>query len=331
MNDDLKSNGHGSSGRGARSNRKWPHLLAARLLFALLVPVFLNCGPAGSPGAPSAREQSLLDVQRGINSGLEAEIANLRNALNADVCAAREALGTSPKDRKATPPPGPAGQAPAARTVGDLMEQATVMVLCPRPKGVSTGTGFFVAPGKVVTNRHVVGDNPEKIFVVNKALGGIKKGVVTVISQEPDRDYALISVELTDAGKIPSLSLKDSVKRMDRVSAWGFPGMVTSDDPKFKALMSGDLQAVPEVVYTEGVVSVVLDHAVPLVVHTALISHGNSGGPLVDENGTVVGINTYINLDSKSYRQSCMSIAGKDLIAFLNTNGIPITVAAAKP
>jgi S1-C subfamily serine protease len=117
------------------------------------------------------------------------------------------------------------------------------------------------------------------------------------------------------------------VRRTDRISAWGFPGAVTGGDPKFAALLKGDIGAAPEVVFTEGTVSVVLERKPPLIVHSAVISQGNSGGPLVDEYGAVLGINTLIRLDDESYRQSSMAIVAADMIAFLQEQGLPFTLA----
>lgn len=216
----------------------------------------------------------------------------------------------------------PAGQQPAA--VSALMEQGTVLVLARRPEGLSMGSGFFVAPGYVATNAHVVGSAAEAV-VINKATGGALAARTLRATEQNGQDFALLRVN-GGAGITP-LTFAASVNRTEKVSAWGFPGAVTGDDPKFAALLKGDAAAAPEVVYTEGVVSVVLERKPPLIVHTATVSQGNSGGPLVNERGEVVGINTFIKLDGESYRQSSLAIVGTDLAAFLRACGVPFTMA----
>ncbi|MDR2142055.1 MAG: serine protease [Deltaproteobacteria bacterium] len=211
--------------------------------------------------------------------------------------------------------------------IGDI-EAATVLVLVTgADEGITMGTGFFVANDLIMTNRHVVEGalGGGAILVTNKSLGHIQEAQLVAASQpEQFRDYALLKVSV-DKSKAPrALKISQEAKRSDRVSAWGYPGLLTKIDPKMEALLQGDFSAAPELVYAEGVISVVqqMEGGVPLISHTAEVSHGNSGGPLIDQNGRVVGINTFIRVDDNSSRQVNVALGGRDLMQFLANNHV---------
>lgn len=215
----------------------------------------------------------------------------------------------------------------APESVADLLARATVFVLSQHKGQTGAGSGFFVAPGVIATNSHVVQGPEAKVLVGNKALGGMREARVVAFSNEGKRDYALLKISDDLAGKAPVLLIARGAKRTERVSAWGFPGYIAEIDPKLKALARGDSRSVPEVVYSEGVVSVVLERTPPVILHTASISQGNSGGPLVNAQGVVVGVNTFIKQANKSYSQTNIALTGEDLAKFMAEMGIQATMA----
>jgi S1-C subfamily serine protease len=86
------------------------------------------------------------------------------------------------------------------------------------------------------------------------------------------------------------------------------------------------LRSVPELVYSEGVISVIqtMKGGMPIINHTADVSHGNSGGPLIGPQGEVLGINTAIRVDSESNRQVNVALGGSDVLSFLKENGVSL-------
>lgn len=311
--------------------------------------------PPGPDQAQVKALEEQIEKQKAANKQIEDQIALLKERLKADVCTIKDPLGkggpTSPAppgalpERKTDAAPGPGDPAkvtPAAasidlpqtaapgsgKTVGKMtpaslaqaLEQATVLVVS---AGGDSGSGFFVAPNYVVTNHHVVGRAApgSEALVLSKHLKTGYIGTVVATSQTgrgTDADYAVIKVEDAPAGSVRPLPLAAEPAALSEVIAAGYPAIAIAQDRNLRRLAAGDLKAAPEVVLTKGTVSAVQNKEgnTPMVLHSADISAGNSGGPLIDSCGRVVGINTYI-VTSRQTTKANYALGSSWLAAFL--------------
>ena len=130
-------------------------------------------------------------------------------------------------------------------------------------------------------------------------------------------------LDVGSGGGFPGLPLTTNFSRMSQVVAAGYPGVLLKTDTGFKQMLEGNLSAAPSLGFSQGIVTVIQNpEGVPVVVHTAAISQGNSGGPLVDSCGRVVGVNTYILADEDSFRTVNYALSSRALMTFLDDNGV---------
>lgn len=139
-----------------------------------------------------------------------------------------------------------------------------------------TGTGFALENGYIVTNYHVIdGASHIQIYGVN---GDFTKGYkARVISFDKKNDLALIRIDNTDFGKIP-YSIKTSLALVgEDIFVLGYP----------MAQYMGQ-----EIKLTNGIISSHSGYQGDISTYqiTAPVQPGNSGGPLFDYNGNIVGI-----------------------------------------
>lgn len=291
-----------------------------------------------------------LALQSSVNNTLLAQVNQLRAGLQDDLCrlpppAASQGLNVPVKpleDGKPAvtvpgPPPAPGqSQQPAEHpSLATLLDKAAVLVLVHKQKGIGFGTGFFIAPNILATNEHVVeGGDPNSITISSKAIGALHPADILVQTQRSadGEDYAILKARDDLTAKTAVLPLTTTINKLDLVIAAGYPAVIIEADQSFQPLLEEHPgSAIPDLVATRGEVAAIqtlAENGLPAIAHTAVTSQGNSGGPLIDQCGRVVGINTFIVFDAKqSPRQGNYAIASADLIKFLQANQIPMTVS----
>ena len=246
-----------------------------------------------------------------------------------------------PADRTSILPPNPERvQVPGTESAKDTktllayIEERTAMVLVHSSAGLSTGTGFFVGSDLLVTNSHVITSPGATVtvYVINNALGSLHEAQILKTMhpfEATGGDFALLRVSGVQQPSFNILDSQDSL-RLQSVIAAGYPGDLMQSDSSFQKLRSGDRTAVPELAVTDGTVSAeqMLSPQSKVIVHSAAISKGNSGGPLVDMCGRLVGVNTYVKIGPM--RSLNFALSASDLIRFLvGTDALPSVLTHA--
>jgi serine protease Do len=195
---------------------------------------------------------------------------------------------------------------------------------------VSHGTGFVVAPGRIVTNAHVVRDaerDPDlRIAIVPPESGGAVLGRVVAIA--PRTDLALIAVvdPASAAARLPPLAIAGGAPQdSGEVAAVGYPMNVD----RAQGLSIDDIFSAQPPVKSRGFLS----GSRPIrdfdsVLHTAPIARGNSGGPLLDGCGRVVGVNSFGAESGGADAEFFFAVSARELLAFLRRNDVAPRVNA---
>lgn len=286
-----------TAGGLARQFVRMSRTASRALLLACLLPA--ACAVA-QPKAPPVAESFQPERPSGAVPGRAVPIATGPQIAPRDPAA----LAALPK-----PPPLPPGADAAMSGGGPSGGRRTL----------SSGTGFVVAPGRILTNAHVV-----------EACGGVrvrpKEGqdlAVNVLARDTDADLALLAVQ-GDPG--PPLAFRGGeIRRGEGVVTYGFPlaGLLGSGP----TLTTGEVSAL------SGLRDIQSQYQI-----SAPVQAGNSGGPLFDLSGLVVGVVTS-KLNAQRIAQTTgdipqnvnFAVKSTTAIDFLRRNGVQPRISGGGP
>ncbi len=309
--------------------------------FVVLRPADVNREIVAGLEAEGLRIQAMLDsacTSPEILAYRRGEVGPLQRTLpQAELPVAPDVSGNSVPIQNASPQnpsaPAPAQAAPApSQTTTSmlaqeqlvaLLEAATVRVLVfsDQMKYLGHGTGFFIDKNTVVTNRHVI--EAGKKFAITSSFLGKEPLPARLIAATRDSEYTNPDFAVLRADHVPanvrSLALSTQPKLLQTVVASGFPSSEIRVDANL---------VTPNTVFSQGEVSVLQPqpNKMVLVLHTARIATGSSGGPLVNRCGNVVGVNTFIGAQTDKFSdRSLYALSGNALRSFLDQSGVSYT------
>ena len=206
----------------------------------------------------------------------------------------------------------------------------------------TAGTCFLINEEYVITNKHIfdldtdMDPDPDVVYTIRELVmdgEGLDEladndphlklyvfanrdtnveATVHENAQSDVLDFAALHLSEKIYGREPLvLGDSDSIAQRDNVYAYGFPA---------DSISNKNFNTKDDVSISSGIVSkVTVTGSVDIIEHTSQLDEGNSGGPLVNDAGEVVGINEFI-VDQKNY-----SIQINVIKEILDTWGIPYT------
>jgi serine protease Do len=220
-----------------------------------------------------------------------------------------------------------AGPAVAQTTSVDEAERGIVrvVVILENAEGrmlYGSGSGFVVAPNLVVTNAHVVAparQRPEYGVAIVAPEGD---GLISarLIRYSPLSELALL--EFRGGPDIQPLTISTVEPHAgDGVVALGYP------DVDYQGASGADLLRPTPASRTSGQIASLRDRAptgdsIPTINHQAVISSGSSGGPLLDECGRVIGVNSWHVSGADTRETRGVATRAGQLLQFLDEAGV---------
>jgi hypothetical protein len=185
---------------------------------------------------------------------------------------------------------------------------------------ISHGTGFAVTPERIVTNAHVVEEARQNgdLAIGIVPSDGEEAVYARLVAVNPRNDLALLAT--TKPMNLPPLTISGNPETdAGQVISVGYPMNVD----RAQGLSSGDIfRAQPPVKAIGSLAGRRPSREFDTLLHTAPIARGNSGGPLLDPCGRVVGVNSFGAESGGADAEFYFAISTRELLPFLRANDI---------
>ncbi|KQN25871.1 trypsin [Sphingomonas sp. Leaf33] len=191
----------------------------------------------------------------------------------------------------------------------------TIAVADDEVVGFGHGSGLAVSPTRILTNAHVVelaARYPGNVVIGVVPSQGDKSVQGKLVAIDPERDLALI--EVAGLRLSPLAFYSGPANEGETLYALGYPGNVDLAT----ARSSADFITPTSPVRSQGVFSGRRSlMGTEMLLHTASIARGNSGGPLLDRCGRVLGVNSALTRGDEGDASFAFAIAYAEVAAFL--------------
>jgi len=210
---------------------------------------------------------------------------------------------------------------------------------------IASGTGFLINDNTVITCQHVVGMTDAELSVFAELLGKtiaemksrlsvsvtVSRDIkipATIITESFEMDFAVLRLSNSLQGK-SALAIRPSaeVKQAETVYAIGYPN-ISTDLQSYNTYTSDDATITQGIVNKIGMGENISSGANTNYIQTSCnLDYGNSGGPMVDENGNVIGVSQGVVGDEITEYYNAIAI--DQVTEVLDALGIVYTSASA--
>ena len=180
---------------------------------------------------------------------------------------------------------------------------------------ISTGTGFVYKKddkyGYVLTNSHVVSNGT----IIRGVLSNDQTVDLTLLGTDTYMDIAVLRMDASNVLKVATIGTSENIRIGNTVFTVGSPMGLNYAGTVTKGILSGENRLI-ETTSSNGLTNE--NYIVRVVQTDAAISPGNSGGPLVDLSGTVIGI-TSLKLVNEKVEGMGFALPMEDVMNYVDT------------